>query len=99
MINNKTDNIHINEAQKSNIDKDRVAANITEYRTVSKLIFQRISISRFMMTRQFYHLKIVCKMLKINMSKMNVRNFWSDIKLLRFLYFISKYQNILTYLN
>ncbi len=44
---NKNDNIRENKAQsddKTNIDKYRVAANITEYHSLSKLIFLRIII-------------------------------------------------------
>ena len=45
---NKNDNIHKNEVKKSddqtNIDKYRVAADITEYHTIQKLIYLRIII-------------------------------------------------------
>ncbi len=39
------------------IDKYREAANITEYHIVSKLIFLRIIIPKFMMIRQFLPVK------------------------------------------
>ena len=45
----------------TNIDKYRVAANITEFHNISKLIFQRIIIPNFMMIRQIFH---VCKNFK-----------------------------------
>ena len=41
-----------------NIDSYRLAANITEYHIISKLILQRIIIPKFILTRQFYHVKI-----------------------------------------
>ena len=44
---------------KTNIDKYRLAANITEYHILSKLILQRIIIPKFMMIRQLFHVKIV----------------------------------------
>ena len=40
-----------------NIDKYRVAANITEYHFISKLIFQRIIFPKFMMIRQLFNIK------------------------------------------
>ena len=43
------------------IDKYKVAANITEYFIISKLIFLRIIISKFMMLRQLFHVKIFVK--------------------------------------
>ncbi len=42
------------------IDKYIVAANNTEFHIISKLIFLRIIISKFMMIRQLFHVKIVC---------------------------------------
>ena len=41
----------------TDIDKYRVAANITEYHIISKLIFLRIIIPKFMMIRQLFHVK------------------------------------------
>ena len=50
-----------NELQKSddqtNIYKLREAANITEYNIISKLIFLRIIISKFMKIMQLFHVK------------------------------------------
>ena len=43
----------------TNIDKYRVAANITEYHIISKLIFLRIIIKKFMKIRQLFHVKNV----------------------------------------
>ena len=51
----------------TNIDIYRVAANITEYHIISKIIFLRIVIPKFMKIRQLLHVKNVCK---INKSKM-----------------------------
>ena len=48
----------------TNIDKYRVAANITEYQIISKLIFLRIIIPNFMNIRQLFHVKNVCKNVK-----------------------------------
>ncbi len=49
---NQNDKSHKMEAQesddKTNIDKCRIAANITEYHIISKLIFLRIIIPQFM---------------------------------------------------
>ena len=39
----------------TNIDRYRVAANITKYHIISKLIFLRIIIQKFMMIRQLFH--------------------------------------------
>ncbi len=47
----------------TNIDKYRVALNIIEYHIISKLIFQRILIPKFMI-RQLFHVKNVCKNVK-----------------------------------
>ena len=46
-----------------NIDKYRVAANITEYIIISKLIFLRI-ITKFMILRQLVHVKNVFQNIK-----------------------------------
>ena len=48
----------------TNIDKYKVAENITEYHIISKLIFLRIIIPKFMMKRQKFHVKNVCKNVK-----------------------------------
>ncbi len=48
----------------TNIDKYRVAANITEYHIISKLMFLRINIPKFMNIRQLFHIKYVCKNVK-----------------------------------
>ena len=52
----------------TNIDKYRLAANITEYDIISKLILLRIIIAKFMMTRQLFHVKNVCKTIKNQQS-------------------------------
>ena len=58
---NKNDNIHKKKFKKSdnqtNIDKYRVATNITEYHVISKLIFLRINIQILINFRQFLHAK------------------------------------------
>ena len=41
----------------TSIDKYRVAANITEYQIVLKLIFFRIIIPKFMKIRQLFHVR------------------------------------------
>ena len=41
----------------TNIDKYRVAANIIEYHIISKLIFLRIIIPKFMILRLLLHVK------------------------------------------
>ncbi len=43
----------------TSIEINRVAANITEYHTMSKLIFLRIFIPKFRMTRKLFHVKNV----------------------------------------
>ena len=48
----------------TNIDKYRVAANITEYHFVSKLIFLRIIIPKCMTIGQLFHVKMSVKMTK-----------------------------------
>ncbi len=45
----------------TNIDKYRVLANITEYHIISKLIFLRIIIPKFMKIRQLFHFKMYVK--------------------------------------
>ena len=42
----------------TNIDKYRVAANITKYHIISKLILLRIIIPKFMKIRQLFHVNI-----------------------------------------
>ena len=46
----------------TNINKYRVAAIVTEFNIISKLIFLRIIFKKFMIKRQFFHVKNVCKM-------------------------------------
>ncbi len=53
----------------TNIKEYRLAANITEYHFIPKLIYRRIVIQKFMMIRQLFHIKNVCKMSKINTLK------------------------------
>ena len=48
----------------TNINKYRVAANITEYHIISELIFLRIIIPKFIMIMQLFHVKNVCKNVK-----------------------------------
>ena len=55
----------------TNIDKYRLAANITEYHIISKLIFLRIIIPNFMMIRQLFHVKM-CKMNVRTIGSMNM---------------------------
>ena len=43
----------------TNIDKYRLAANITEYHIISKLILQLIIITKVMMIRQLFRVKIL----------------------------------------
>ena len=45
----------------TNIEKCRVAA---EYHIISKLIFPRIIITKFMMIGELFHIKIVCTNVK-----------------------------------
>ncbi len=59
---------------KTNIDKYRVAANITEYHITSKLIFSRIIIPKFMMIRQLFPVKI--NELKMPKSSCLKLTFW-----------------------
>ena len=63
------ENIHKSVAQmklddQSNIDKYRVASNITKYTIIQKLIFLRIIIPNVMMIRQLFHVKNVCSYVK-----------------------------------
>ena len=53
----------------TNIDKNRVASNIRKSYIISKLIFLRIIIPKFMKIRQLFHVKNISKMSKINMFK------------------------------
>ena len=60
---NKKDNIFIKARLKktdyqTNIYKYRVVANITEYHIVSKIFFLRIIITKFMMIKQLFHVKM-----------------------------------------
>ena len=43
--------------EQTNIDKYRLAANITKYHIISKLILQRIIIPKFMIIRHLFHIK------------------------------------------
>ncbi len=43
--------------QQTDIDKYRLAANITEYHIISKSILQRIIIPKYMVIRQLFHVK------------------------------------------
>ncbi len=64
----KNDNIHKSKAQQigqTNNDKNRIAANFTEYHILSKLIIQRIIIPKFMMIRQLFDVKNVSLLLQI----------------------------------
>ncbi len=49
-----------NSNNQTNIVKYRVAANITKYHIISKLIFLGIIIPKFMMIRPLYNVKYVC---------------------------------------
>ncbi len=48
----------------TNISKYNLAENISEYHILSKLIFFRINIHKFMNIRQLFHVKNVCKNVK-----------------------------------
>ena len=64
---NKNDNIYKSEAQEINIDKYKVAENISykEYHIVSKLIFLQTSFTKFIMIRQLiFNSKNICKIVK-----------------------------------
>ncbi len=54
-----------------NIDKYRLAANIREYHIISKLLFIRIIIPKFMMIRKLFHVKKP----EINMFKIDILTF------------------------
>ena len=49
----------------TNMMSIRLAANITEYHIISKLIYLRINIPKVTMVRQLYHEKNACKIVKI----------------------------------
>ena len=63
----------------TDIDKYRIPAIITEYHIISKLIFLRIVIPKFMKMRQLFHEKMFVKISKINMFKMEVWTFLSQL--------------------
>ena len=48
----------------TNIDKYRVAANSIEYHIISKLIFLRLIIPKFMKKRRLFHACNVCQNVK-----------------------------------
>ncbi len=50
----------------TNIDKHRVAANITEFHIISKSISLRIIIPKFMVIRQLFNAKMYVKKPRIN---------------------------------
>ncbi len=50
--------------RKSDDQTNIVAANITEYHIISKLIFPKNIIQKFMEKRQLFHVKNVCKNVK-----------------------------------
>ncbi len=54
----------------TNIDKYRVDTNYTKYHIISKLIFRRIIITKFMMRRQLFRVKNVCN----NVKNQHVQN-------------------------
>ncbi len=51
---------------RTNNDKYRIAANITEYHVISKLVLLRIIIPKSMMIRQLFHVKMNVILKKIN---------------------------------
>ncbi len=59
----------------TNIDKYKVAVNITEYHIISKLIFLRIIIPKLVMIRQLFHVKNVCNNVKNLHVKMDIWTF------------------------
>ncbi len=60
-----------------NIDKYiRVVADITEYRIVSKLIFLRIIISKFMLIWQNFHVKTTIIKAKLKKSAANITKYY-----------------------
>ena len=63
-----------------NIDKYRIADDITEYHIVSKFILLRIIISKFIMIRQLFNVKMYVNMKKINMFKVDVQLFGQHYK-------------------
>ena len=90
----------------TNIDKYWLAANITEYHIISKLIFLRIIIPQFIEKRQLFHVK----MSKINKFKMEVWICWAQLSRWYAFYIVpdcirnlhTKFEinrTILTYLN
>ena len=65
-VKNKNENNHKSETQEIRQSRvDRVAANMIEYHIMSNLIFLHLEIPKFMMKRQLFHVRNVCK---------NVRN-------------------------
>ncbi len=50
--------------EQTNIDKYKVAANIAEYHTISKLFYLKLIIPKFMKKRLLFHVKNVCKNVK-----------------------------------
>ena len=56
----------------TNIYNYKVATNTTEYNIISKLIFLRIIIPKFMMIGQLFHVKNVCTL--YNIKKKHVLN-------------------------
>ncbi len=62
-----------------NIEKYKVASYIKECHITSKLNFHIIIIPKFIMTMQLFHVKMYVKMSKINMFKMVVWTFWSQL--------------------
>ena len=71
----------------TNIDKYRVAANITEYYIISKSIILRIIIPKFMMIRQSFHVKNVCKCQKSTCLKWTYGLFGHRYEVAMFLYY------------
>ena len=59
----------------TNIDKYRLAANITEYHIISKLIFLRIIIPKLIKIRKLYDVKNVYK----NVKNGRIWPFWSQL--------------------
>ncbi len=71
----------------TNIDKCRVAANVTEYLIISKLIFLRLIILKFIMIRQLFYVKNVCKNVTNQHVYMDVLTVCSQLEFPRFLHF------------
>ena len=95
---------------KTNIDKQRVAKNNTEYNIISKLIFLKIIIPKFRKIMRLFHVKNVYKNSKIDMFKMNAWTFWSQLSRCYAFYIVPTcirnyhnafeiYRTIFTYLN